>query len=60
LECLQRHFLWDGPGGEPKLHLVNWKIICSLVLRVWYKKSHLINKGLLGKWLWRFRQEENS
>jgi hypothetical protein len=29
LECLQRDFLWDGMGGEPKFHLVNWKTICS-------------------------------
>lgn len=29
LERLQRDFLWDGMGGEPKFHLVNWKTICS-------------------------------
>ena len=24
MEKLQRDFLWNGIGGEPKIHLVNW------------------------------------
>jgi hypothetical protein len=31
LERLQRGILWDGLGGEPKLHMVNWKVICSTI-----------------------------
>jgi hypothetical protein len=31
LDRLQRDFLWEGLGFEPKLHLVNLKIIYSPV-----------------------------
>jgi hypothetical protein len=27
IELLQGDFLWYGPRGEPKFHLVNWKTI---------------------------------
>jgi hypothetical protein len=33
LERIQRDFLWDSPGGENNLHLVNWKTICSTIAR---------------------------
>ena len=26
---LQREFLWNGIGGEPKIHLVNWAKVCK-------------------------------
>ena len=28
MEKLQRDFLWNGIGGEPKIHLVNWAKVC--------------------------------
>lgn len=31
IEMLFRSFLWDGSGEESKIHLVNRKIVCSLV-----------------------------
>ena len=29
LEKLQRDFLWNGIGGDPKIHLVNWAKVCK-------------------------------
>ena len=28
MDKLQRDFLWNGIGGEPKIHLVNWAKVC--------------------------------
>ena len=28
IEKLQRDFLWNRIGGEPKKHLVNWANVC--------------------------------
>ena len=29
IEKLQRDFLWNGIGGDPKIHLVNWAKVCK-------------------------------
>ena len=50
-----------GGGGslEGKVHLINWKVVCSPKkesgLGIW--KIDLLNKVLLGKWVWRYAYE---
>ena len=51
MEKLQRDFLWNGIGGEPKIHLVNWAKVCR-PLRVGglgIRRLGTFNSALLGK-----------
>ena len=62
LEKIQRDFLWGGGDLEKKFHLVNWNTICSSIERggLGTRDLSLVNKALLGKWVWRFVEEESS
>ena len=59
MEKLQRDFLWNGVGGEPKIHLVKWAKVCKLlqVGGLGIRRLGSFNSALLGKWLRRYGME---
>ena len=60
LEKLQRDFLWGGGSLERKIHLINWEVVCNQKEKggLGIRKIDLLNKALLGKWIWRFAFEK--
>ena len=51
-----------GSSSTRKLHLVNWKTVCTYKefggLRI--VDLRLKNRALLNKWIWRFRKEQDA
>ena len=59
MEKLQRDFLWNGIGGEPKMHLVDWAKVCKPLQDggLGIRRLENFNSALLKKWLWRYGME---
>lgn len=62
LEKIRRDFLWDDFDGSPKFQLMNWKKVCRSLDKggLGVQSLNLMNRALLGKWLWRFDEERDA
>ena len=62
LEKIQREFLCVGGDLEKKFRLINGNTVCSSKERdsLGSRDLSLVNKALLGKWVWRFVEEKSS
>ncbi|XP_065628619.1 uncharacterized protein LOC136067152 [Quercus suber] len=62
IEDLQRDFLWNGIGGERKIHLVSWSKVCRPVKNggLGIQCLRRFNSALLAKWLWRYGAKNDA
>ena len=60
LEKIQRDFFWGSSPSKKKIHLLNWKTVCTSKGKggLGIKSLTLMKEALLGKWAWRFVEEK--
>lgn len=62
IEKLERDFLWQGREEKRKFHLLEWRSICQpkKMGGLGIRPLKLVNQALLGKWLSRIGEDNNS
>ncbi|GMI64817.1 hypothetical protein HRI_000151000 [Hibiscus trionum] len=62
LNSLMAKFLWGESNEKAKIHWVGWNQICSSKSAggLGVVNLEILNKSLLGKWIWRFGNEPSA
>ncbi|XP_077231884.1 uncharacterized protein LOC143864904 [Tasmannia lanceolata] len=62
IELIQRRFPWGGSKETRSFSLVSWEDVCKPVLGggLGIRKIKQVNAALMGKWLWRYGEEQSQ
>ncbi|KAE8659133.1 Mannose-P-dolichol utilization defect 1 protein [Hibiscus syriacus] len=61
LNSIMASFLWGGASDKKNIHWIKWDLVCKpKKLGGLGIPNLLLNRALLGKWVWKFAAEKNS